>query len=165
MIFFIYGAEIKRLLFTAEQTAKLMQATDASQAASDPESFANFVSDLASKTNELADQVTNKASDEEAPLSRKNLEKTGDDLRERSERIIELGNALLENPTDTAKKAEFDAEVKRLESDMKGAVEPMKEKLSEITRSNVEGVFQNMTAEPPPVAPKDPAPKASGTFS
>lgn len=156
----IYGAEIKRLLFTAEQTAKLMEATKASQVVDDPEGFAERVGELASKAGELASQVTNKASDEEAPLSRKNLEKTGDDLRERSERIVELGNEVLADPDDVAKRAEFDAEVKRLEKDMKAATSPMKEKLSEITRSNVENVFQNMTAEPPIVA-REASPKLS----
>jgi hypothetical protein len=145
----VYGAEIKRLLFTAEQTQKLLEQTDSSQAAKDPDAFAQHVGELASKAGELASQVTNKATDEEAPLSRKNLERTGDDLRERSERLVALANELLVNPDDSAKKKNFDDEMKALEKGMQAATEPMKEKLGEITRSNIEYVFQNMTAEPP----------------
>jgi hypothetical protein len=79
-------------------------------------------------------QVTNKAADEEAPLSRANLERTGDDLRERSERLVELANDLLQDPEDSAKKKKFEDEMKALEKGMHAATEPMKEKLSEITR-------------------------------
>jgi hypothetical protein len=126
-----------------------------SQAIQDPEAFAKRVGDLATKAGELASQVnltpilfplsppypsslhlvkvTNKAADEEAPLSRANLERTGDELREHSERLVTLANELLENPADSARKKKFEDQMKAIEKGMHAATEPMKEKLSEIT--------------------------------
>lgn len=45
----IYGAEIKRLLFAADQTRQMIAATDLDKVGSHPEEFAQHVGDLAGR--------------------------------------------------------------------------------------------------------------------
>lgn len=101
----VYGAELKRLFATADQLLDGFDALDPNRAKTDPHGFAKDASDLASKANQLAKYVEDRAKDEDAPGVKAKLMDQANRLRSAARGLIDDVNDLLSNPDDERKKA------------------------------------------------------------
>lgn len=99
----VYGAEIRRFFDAAERAREALERSKvmSSQVANHPKEFADSASKAASSLAELANHAKNLASEEEAPLIRKQLNEFADELQAKSDGIIDRANLLLANPTDS----------------------------------------------------------------
>lgn len=103
----VYGAQLRRLLSVADTVQGLLEGIDVALLRSDPQRFADLISELATKVAELGMYATQKALDEESPVTREEYAQKGAALTNQSDVLLAAANELLQNPDDSAVSDKF----------------------------------------------------------
>jgi len=127
----VYGAELQRLLLSAEHARDLASQISSDTAAKNPQLFADQVSELAGHAEALASFLEERATkEEESPLAKERQQKTAAALAKISQELPELANNVLKSPQDVKARKTFDDKVRELEKELEVAAAPVREKLA-----------------------------------
>lgn len=125
----VYGADLYRLFACSDMTSDALRKVEPKQAQSDPQAFADMVSQAGMQVDQLAVYVRAKAMDSESPVLRATLTEMGDLLRQDAVDLINAANKLLQHPNNEALQKEVTDILDRSDAHLKQATAPLQDDL------------------------------------
>ncbi|KAH3745909.1 golgin subfamily B member 1 [Pelomyxa schiedti] len=154
----VYGAAFKKTLYDAKKAQASASLIDASKAPTDPQNFADKVSDLASRAGEVAQQLKDEMADEPSEIRKQQLAEAAAKLEHLSDGVIEQCNNYLGDLDNATACENFNSELDNLTKALANAQVPVLEAQIEIQeQTNAKSVE---TVTPPPVSVATETPSA-----
>eukprot|EP01105_Mastigella_eilhardi_P020252 TRINITY_DN4809_c0_g1_i1.p1 TRINITY_DN4809_c0_g1~~TRINITY_DN4809_c0_g1_i1.p1 ORF type:complete len:1617 (+),score=495.79 TRINITY_DN4809_c0_g1_i1:75-4925(+) len=128
----VYGASFKKCLIDNEKFLVEAESITPSLAQSDPQTFADKTSELATKAAEMAAGLKILADDEEAPLRKQQILAASVKLEKGSDELIEKCNAYLQDPSNAGKLSDFHKALQAMKAEVHEVSKPVAESHREV---------------------------------